>query len=116
MLPSAGSPVKLRVDNSDGLLREGMSAQIRLQGREGDSLLAVPRSALVDRDRQRVVFVIRDGRAVKVVPSLGMAMGDWIPVLSGLQAGDLVAISSLSALVDGTEVVVDTAAAASANP
>lgn len=115
--PRTGNfPVKLRVDNSDGLLREGMSAQIQLQGREGDTLLAVPRSAVVDRDRQRVVFVIREGRAVKVVPSLGMAMGDWIPVLSGLQAGDQVAIDTLSALVDGTEVTVTPTAATSANP
>ena len=60
-----------------------MSAQIRLQGREGEQVLAIPRSAVVDRDRQRVVFVVRDGRAVQVAPSLGMAMGDWLPVLSG---------------------------------
>jgi membrane fusion protein (multidrug efflux system) len=96
--------VKLRVDNGDGLLREGMSAHIQLQGDQGRDRLALPRSAVVDRDRRRVVFLVRDGRAVAVAPSLGMAMGDWIPVLSGLSAGDQVVIDQLALLADGSPV------------
>ncbi len=101
--------VKLRVDNSDGLLREGMSAQIQLRGRE-EQVMAVPRAAVVDRDRQRVVFVVRDGRVVRVSPSLGMSMGDWIPVLSGLSEGDLVAVDNLSLLYEGVAVQTSVAA------
>lgn len=115
--PKTGNfPVKLRVDNSDGLLREGMSARITLQSSEPEQRLLVPRHAVVDRDRQRVVFVVREGRAFQLTPSLGMGQGDWVVVRSGLSAGDQLVVSNLPQLNDGSELVVVAAGEAGAMP
>ena len=104
--PETGNfPIRVVVDNSDGLLRDGMTARVRLTGAEAQALL-LPRSALTDRDRRRVVFRVEDGRAVQVEPVLGVSGGDRLPVLAGLAVGDALVVEGAEALVDGSPVIV----------
>lgn len=105
--PATGNfPVKLIVRNEEGLLRPGMSARVQLPGLERHDLLLVPDRAVVDRDRRRVVFLERDGRAVEREPVLRISSGDWLPVLDGLVSGDRLIVSGLDYVVDGTPVRV----------
>ena len=104
--PATGNfPVRVLVDNSEGLLRDGMTARVRLTGAQTTALL-LPRGALTDRNRRRVAFRIEDGRAVQVEPVLAMASGDRLPVVAGLSAGDEVVVVGTEALIDGTAVTV----------
>lgn len=105
-------PVRVLVDNSDGLLRDGMTARVRLTGARTTALL-LPREALTDRDRRRVAFRIEDGLAVQVEPVLAVADGDRLPVVAGLSAGDEVVVVGVDALTDGTAVTVQPPAEAS---
>ncbi len=105
--PATGNfAVKLTVENADGLLRSGMTARVELEGLSYDGALLVPAAATVDRQRRRVVFVVRDGRAYEVEPVLAATLDDRIPVLAGLEAGDVLVISGLEGLIDGSEVEV----------
>ena len=97
--------IKLRVDNADGMLRDGMSATIELRSQAGELLLMVPRAAVTDRNRRRVVFVLREGRAQRIAPVLGLGVGDQIPVRSGLESGDQLIIEPLSLVTDQKAVV-----------
>ena len=104
--PATGNfPVRVLVDNADGLLRDGMTARVRLTGARTTALL-LPRSALTDRDRRRVAFRIEDGHAVQVEPVLAVTAGDRLPVLAGLSPGDAVVVDGAEALIDGTPVAV----------
>lgn len=98
--------IKLRVDNRDGLLREGMSARVALRSQHGTAVPAVPAEAIVDRERRRVVFVVRDGRAASVAPELGLGVDDWVPVAAGLSAGEQVIVAPIALIADGKPVRV----------
>lgn len=106
--PTTGNfPVKLTVENSDKLLRSGMTAVVIMTGLEiGDALL-IPDSALVDRNRKRVVFRVKDGVAEEVEPVLAATLSDdYLPVLHGLLEGEQIIIGGLDTVVAGKKVEV----------
>lgn len=98
--------VKLTVNNSDRRLRAGMSVRLLLKGMLRENTLLIPKSALVDRNRRRVVYRLVDGRAQEVEPLIGVSNDDSTPVYGGLQAGDQLILSPLELIQDGKAVVV----------
>ena len=106
--PATGNfPVKLTVENSDGLLKSGMTTVVVMAGLEVGGTLLIPESALVDRNRKRVVYRLNDGVAEEVEPGLAATVNDeLLPVLHGLSAGDEIIISGLNTVVAGTRVEV----------
>jgi RND family efflux transporter MFP subunit len=66
----------------------------------------VPSRAVQAQGAQGVVFVIRDDRLERRAVKLGARSGDNQIVLSGLAAGDRVAIGDLAQFKDGVKVVV----------
>lgn len=97
-------PVKLTVNNKDGLLREGMSARVRLTGYQQQNIILVPRHSIVDRLRRKVVFRVIDGKAQAVEPVFGVSASNEIPVLAGLTSGDQIILNHLDVISDGTPV------------
>ncbi|HVW02958.1 MAG TPA: heavy metal-binding domain-containing protein [Planctomycetaceae bacterium] len=62
----------------------------------GNSMLAVPATAVIDRDDQRYVFVeSMPGMFDGTIVTLGRRCGDSYPVLAGLQQGQLVATAGV---------------------
>ena len=98
--------VKLTVANNDGLLRDGMTARVEIEGVSISDTLLVPRRALVDRRLHRVVYTVVEGRAVEVEPVFAATIGDRLPVLDGLDAGDRLIVDGLESVIDGTRVEV----------
>jgi membrane fusion protein (multidrug efflux system) len=109
--PRTGNfPIKLTLGNSDGLLRPGMTARVGLQGLLERDRLLIPDSAVVDRKRRKVVYLAmeQDGGhiAKEVRPLLRAAVGDRIPVVDGLSAGDELIVTGLDYLIDGSPIGV----------
>ncbi len=98
--------VKLTVSNRERLLRPGMSATVMMSGVARQNTLVLPKSLMVDRNRRRVVYLYRDGFAHEVEPVLGASVGEVLPVLAGLSAGDRVISTYLDLLVEGKPVVL----------
>jgi cobalt-zinc-cadmium efflux system membrane fusion protein len=85
-------PVKVELDNADGALKPGMFAEIEvLTDRTPVSVLAVPKSAIVEtNDKKKIVFV-QNGNAFQATDiTLGRESGDFIEVTNGLFDGDKV--------------------------
>ena len=59
------------VDDAGGLLRDGMSAMVKFEGKPQQDILAIPRNALVDRGRQLIVYKVLDNVTQAVEPVLG---------------------------------------------
>ena len=55
-------------------------------------------------DGQAYVFIVTDGKIHKRPVTVGMKDGGEVQVLSGLAAGDTIAVSNVAALQDGMEV------------
>jgi RND family efflux transporter MFP subunit len=68
--------------------------------------LVVPRLAVRSENGQNIVFLVRDGRAIRRTVALGPAEGDRIEVTSGLAAGDRVIVDGPKDLADGRRVIV----------
>ena len=97
------------MNDPDGLLREGMSARVILNGLRMHDALLIPRKALADRDRRRVIYKLEDNKAVALEPVLGLADNDRVRVLAGVKAGDQIIIDRLDLIVDGTAVTTESA-------
>jgi len=100
--------VRITLANPGGRLREGMFANVTIQG-TGGMALVVPSEAVIDTGRRKVVIVRRNGAFVPVNVQTGRELGEWTQILSGVQAGDQVVASgqflidseaSLSGFVD----------------
>ncbi|WP_024301071.1 efflux RND transporter periplasmic adaptor subunit [Pseudogulbenkiania sp. MAI-1] len=66
--------------------------------------LAVPLPAVVERPKGMVVYVVKDGRARERAVSTGLGSGDWVEIVSGLKAGETVAVDGAGFLSDKAKV------------
>lgn len=86
-------PVRLALDNPDGVLRPGMSATVTLPVGDGGTLLAVPVAALQRLHDAWCVFVPREPGVFEVRPvGRGRDLGGEVEVVSGLAAGETVVV------------------------
>jgi RND family efflux transporter MFP subunit len=110
--PASGTyTVELWLDSPDGLLREGMVAQVRLPVEAGRRNPVVPRAALIRRDAGMAVFVVErssgEPRAVARPVRIGHSNAEKVELLEGVSVGEEVVIDGLFALRDGAPVVVE---------
>jgi RND family efflux transporter MFP subunit len=107
--PDTGNfPVKLILTDETDALRPGMTATAVLEGINIPDVLLLPESALVDRDRRRVVFIVEEDAQRSVArlrePLLAAGFGHRLHILDGIAPGDLVVTSGQQLLLDGTTV------------
>jgi len=96
VLDSVTRTVRARLDagNAEGALKPGMYATVRLERPLG-VVLALPEDAVIDTGERRTVFVeIEPGRYQPRDVGLGRRGGSYVEVLSGLEAGERVAVSA----------------------
>jgi membrane fusion protein, heavy metal efflux system len=84
-------PVQVALSNSNGSLKPGMFAELRLVTDESTApLLVVPSAAVVEADGKKIVYVQNSNAYQPVTVTLGQTVGDLVEVKSGLFAGDKV--------------------------
>lgn len=84
-----------------------VNAQVVLETRPGG--IVVPEQSVVLRPAGKVVYVIDDGKAAQRVVTTGFKNDGMIEILSGLQAGETVALDGAGFLSDGAAVNVQAA-------
>ena len=94
------------IDNEGGTLRPGICCRITVALPEIADALTIPPAALADRSGDAVVTLIKDGKAREVQVELGVHTADHVQILSGLSAGDLVAIENGYGLPDDCPVKI----------
>jgi membrane fusion protein (multidrug efflux system) len=72
--------------------------------------VVVPETAIVRRPAGLVVYRVENDRATQVPVSTGIRQGDSIEILSGVQAGDTLALDGAAYLNDGVAVRIQQAA------
>ena len=87
-------PVRIALANRNGLLRPGMSANVRLElGGTGRRLLTVPADALQRVGDRWLAFVPRNEHEFEMRPiGRGRDLGNDVEVVSGLRAGEPVVV------------------------
>jgi membrane fusion protein (multidrug efflux system) len=85
----------------------GMFARLTLKLKQVDDAIVVPLAALVTTpEGDKVVFVMKDGKAIRRKVKTGIEASERIQVLDGINSGDKLIVSGHKDLKDGMDVRV----------
>ena len=97
------------IKNPDFLLKSGMFATARLAVNRYRNRLLVPREAVIVRDRKKMVFIVRKGKAFWCYVDTGLENDEFIEITHsafGLKAGEPVIVEGHFALAHNAPVEV----------
>ena len=104
-LATGSYSVIVEADNEcDGSVRAGMSVRVRIPVREEEPHIIVPDSAVVVREGKEYVFVEKEGAVESREIERGTTVGNRTEILLGVEPGDRLIVSGLSALRPGSRV------------
>jgi membrane fusion protein (multidrug efflux system) len=96
--------VTLELPNTDGALRPGAFARVRLRTGDHRGVLLVPQRGVLSEDGEEYVYVARGDTVVRAPVRLGVRDGERAEVLAGLAAGDRVVTVGQGGLKPGTRI------------
>ena len=97
--------IRARYDNRDRKLRSGMSASyVSVFSENAAEVLLAPSEGVVPDVDGRIVWLVRNGRAVSVPVNTGNRSSNMVEILGGLSAGDSVITSGLLQIRQGLPV------------
>ena len=101
--------VKIRFVDHDAQVLPEMSAKVAFLEKEMASdqrtaRVAVLSDAITQRNGKRVIFLLKDGKAVETPIETGEKIGDMVEVLKGAKAGDKVILRPKDGLDNGDKV------------
>lgn len=85
-------------------LRTGSSVSVEFVLKASQGVVIVPVNAVVSRDRNPIIFVIRDQKALRQSVVLGIENDGWIEASFPWNGEDLIAVSNLGSLKDSISV------------
>jgi membrane fusion protein, heavy metal efflux system len=89
-------PIIYEVDNSEGKLRDGMSAELIIDTSQESNVISIPKSALVDEQGQKWVYIYSGGENfLKRTVTVGREGETNLEILSGLEVGERVVVEGL---------------------
>ena len=98
---------EIDLDNSEGLLKDGMFGAVTIQLGRKQNAVRIPSACLLgEGEAERAVYLVRDGRACRVQVRVGRDDGIHAEVLSGLGTDDRVVEEHGAGLDDGVAIVV----------
>jgi RND family efflux transporter MFP subunit len=103
-------PIWVAIDNPDRVLKPGMFAEIRLQTRQREGVLAVPAEAVVERSGQKAVYVAQGDVAVERKVKVGVSEGGKAEITEGLKGEEMVIVTGLQSLKNGQPISLQGAA------
>ncbi|MDH3527582.1 MAG: efflux RND transporter periplasmic adaptor subunit [Gammaproteobacteria bacterium] len=85
---------RLRFDNPDEALKPNMYAHVKIFGGPKEDTIVIPLEALIRTGREeRVILSLGAGRFESRTVTAGIESGDWVEILTGIDAGEAVVIS-----------------------
>jgi RND family efflux transporter MFP subunit len=104
-------PFEALVPNRDATLKPGTFARVHIESDKHDEILTLSYAALQYRYGVNRVFVVDGDKLVVRELKVGERIGDRIEILSGVKAGERVAVTDVEKLADGMKVTTGAAKA-----
>lgn len=98
-------PVEILMDRNAGL-RVGAYLKVQFTATDEQTGILIPRKAVVGSVLSADVYLVRDGKAERREVKLGDMFGDRIEITEGLEEGDVIILSGLMNVSDGSAVKV----------
>jgi len=103
--------VEILVDNSNLVLKAGMTARVRITTAMIPDAILIPQSTVLYRSDRNEVFVAgSDNRAILRQVVLGRSSGNKIEITEGLSAGDQLIVVGGQFLKPGDKMMISTVA------
>jgi RND family efflux transporter MFP subunit len=93
-ITSRSFPAEVIVDNSNRKLLPGMMTRAETIALSLSAQIMVPSHAVLEREYGKVVFIVKNGKAIERKVSLGTSIENKVQILSGLKTGDRLIVSS----------------------
>ncbi len=96
--------VEAEVENTEGLLKPGQFATVRIAQSAPKPSVMIPASAIKVDGETNKVFIVKDGRAEERIVKTGVLENDLIEIQQGVQENESVAVSNIGQIYDGVSV------------
>lgn len=97
--------VRIELDGEVDSIKAGMFARTQVEFVQRSRALFVPKEGVVEKNGRTYVFIIDgENRAAERAVTLGLRNDAEVEILSGLEEGEIVAVSNLARLKNGTVV------------
>ena len=97
--------VRLLLTDPAASIRGGMFGRTEVTAMQKKDVLLLPKSAVIDHNGKKLVYVVDDnGRAEEVPVTLGASNDEMVEIRSGLSVGERAAVTNLSKLKNGMVV------------
>lgn len=105
---SKAYPIKVKIENSNQLLKGGMTAEVQMTAEEKEDVIIIPKEAVIDKGENFVVYVVKDNKARERIVDIGLATDAKAEITKGLEVGEQVVVSGQRYLSDGVKVKLET--------
>lgn len=100
-------PVEVYLNNTTGLLKPEMIANLKIRGKVYKDALVIPRDAMVETETGSIVFVEEQGQAkLRTGLTVAASYGGDVVISEGLSDGDRLIVLGHRELIDGESVRV----------
>lgn len=100
--------VKAKVENTNYQLKPGFFVDVKLFLDVNESAMVLPEGAVVMREGRHVVLMVQGGKIIVKGVRPGKRFNGKVEILDGVDKDDLMVVSGLSELTDGSRVKVVT--------
>lgn len=98
--------VDIKINDDKHEILPGMFAESSLKS-EGKQSIVVPADAVLSQPSGNAVFIVKDGKASKVLVKVGVMTSSSFEITSGLKAGDEIVVKGQELLSDNVPVQVN---------
>jgi RND family efflux transporter MFP subunit len=95
--------VDIKLNDDKHELLPGMFAESSLKS-EGKQTIVVPADAVLSQTSGNAVFIVKDGKASKVLVKIGVVTSTFFEITSGLKVGDVLVVKGQELLSDNVPV------------
>ena len=100
-------PVEIVIDNSNHLIKPGMTATAIIPIEEQTEVVLISKQALINKDGIDKVFIVEDSnKAVEQTVKTGLRDDEKIQIVSGIKEGDPVVVKGQHSLKDNSKVKI----------
>lgn len=99
-------PVKIKLDNEDGIIKSGMVARVSFPIGNPSTVKLVPKDAVVTQNNAHFIYIINEGAAQPLPVTTGIAFEDKIQVIAPVEPGQQVVVKGNERLMPNQAVKI----------
>jgi RND family efflux transporter MFP subunit len=104
---TASVPVRLAFVGAPTILSAGTPVQVDIDAEQHTNVVIIPAAALVREGEETAVFVVMGDKAQRRPVQIGLTDGTDLEIISGIKAGEMVAVEGQNGLPDQAKVTVE---------